>query len=160
MTLKTLALTAALVAGFAAPVLAQDAEAETPATETAAPIATATAGAVTLELNTNSELDGGACRLVYVASNGTDTDITKASYEVALFNQRGAVAQMLLLEFGRLDAGKTRVVQFDVANQTCADTSRILVNNQVDCTTAAGESDICMANLETRALETEIGFTH
>jgi len=147
MTIKTFALAAALIAGTVAPVLAQEAEvvAQKP---------------FTLELNTVTDLDGGACRLVYVAENGTDTTVDKATYEVAIFNDRNTVSKMLLLEFGGLKAGKTRVVQFDVAGQTCGEISKILVNNQVDCATAGGESGLCMDSLATRALDTDIVFTH
>lgn len=152
MTIKAFALTAALIAGFSAPAFAQDAEIEAPAT--------VASGAFGLELNTVTELDGGACRLVYVAENGTSIDVNNATYEVAVFNTGGAVSNMLLLEFGELDAGKTRVVQFDIAGQPCGDISKILVNDQVDCATADGASTMCMGNLATRALDTDITFTH
>lgn len=148
---KFLALTAAATLAFATPLMAQDAE---------APIETVATGAFNLELNNANELEDGACRLVYVAENGTDTDVEKATYEVAVFDSQNIVSKMLLLEFGALQASKTRVLQFDIPNQTCGEISRILVNNQVDCATAAGESSICTTNLATRTLETEIEFTH
>lgn len=157
MTFKAFALTTALIAGFSAPAFAQDAEAAIEAP------ATVVSGAFNLELNTVTELDGGACRLVYVAENATSTDVSNATYEVAVFNDvegRDIVSNMLLLEFGELASGKTRVVQFDIAGQPCSDISKILVNNQVDCATADGTSDMCMGNLATRALDTEITFTH
>ena len=138
-----LATVAALSTALSAPAFAQD-----------------TAGPLTLELNTVAELDGGACRLVYVVSNETAEDLTASTYEVAVFNGRGAVSNMLLMEFGAIDAGKTRVVQFDVAGQACSDISRILVNNQVDCATASGDSTMCMDALATRTLDTTIAFTN
>lgn len=148
MTLKSFALAAALIAGTAAPMLAQEAEAQT------------TNDKIVLELNDATDLDDGACRLVYVVENGTQTAIDNATYEVAMFNDRNVVSKMLLLEFGGLGAGKTRVVQFDVPGQTCGEISKILVNNQVDCATADGDSTMCTAALATRALDTDIVFTH
>ena len=153
MLTKTLALTAALVLGMASPMLAQEAETEAVAS-------TMAAGAFNLELNTATELDGGACRLVYVAQNGTDTDIDKATYEVAVFNERNVVSNMLLFTFDNMASNKTRVIQFDIPEQSCAEISKVLVNDAQECATASGESDICMRNLTARALDTEIEFTN
>jgi hypothetical protein len=117
-------------------------------------------GSFNVELNKVAELEGGACRLTYVVENGTETDLQSTTYEMAIFNAAGSVSNMLLMEFGGIAAGKTRVIQFDVANQSCADVSRILVNNQVDCATADGTSTMCVDRLATKTLVDGLEFTH
>lgn len=136
--IKTLPLVAALLAG-ATPSFAQD------------------AGNLTVELNTVAQTES-ACRLTYVATNMTNEDLKNASYEVAVFNERGAVSKMLILEFGAIKNGSTRVVQFDIDGQQCDDISRILVNNQVDCATDGGSSNACLENLAATTLDTDIEF--
>lgn len=146
--MKKLLLALALASTAITPAFAQ---------ETAAP---ESAGMLNLELNTKADLEGGACRLTYVVDNGTEADLQNLTYEVAIFNASGAVSNMLLMEFGAIAAGKTRVIQFDVANQGCSDVSRILVNNQVDCATADGASTMCLDRLATRTLVEGLEFTH
>lgn len=109
------------------------------------------ADAFFLELNSAADTTTGDCRLTYVATNRTSTGLDEASFEVAVFDGDGIVSRILVLAFGALPEGKTRVVQFDIAGQTCADTSRIVVNdvaacNVVDPATTAAH---CMSTLAT-----------
>jgi len=101
-----------------------------------------------LELNSASDTATGDCRLTYVATNRTGTSLSEASYEVAVFDANGIVTRILVLAFGALPEGKTRVVQFDIAGQSCADTSRIIVNAVAACGTA-GDANICLDALTT-----------
>lgn len=137
--LKTLSTLALVAASASTPAFAQE------------------AGDLTVELNTVAQTEG-ACRLTYVANNQTGEDLVNASYEVAVFNERGAVSKMLILEFGAITDGSMRVVQFDIDGQMCDDISKILVNNQVDCATDGGASDICLADLAATKLDTTIEF--
>ena len=105
----------------------------------------------TLELN-KAENTENSCRLTYVATNKTGTDLKNTSYEVAIFDAKGAVDQLLVLEFGGLTNNQTRVVQFDIDNQDCENISKILVNNQGVCATSEGPSDVCTNNLATKTL--------
>lgn len=116
----------------AAPALAQDA-----------------AQQFTLELNAAAETDTGSCRLTYVASNQTDTALDRTAYEVAVFDAQGVVTRLLVLEFGALVEGKTKILQFDLSSTSCGSISRIVVNDVAGCTVAGGseESGVCMANL-------------
>ncbi len=122
--IRRLWLCAAAVAGLASPVLAQS------------------AGNIEIELNTAADVDGG-CRLTYVIYNSSATGLEKVSYEVAVYDTEGIVKKLLVLEFGFLPAGKTRVVQFDLPEQQCSGVSRILVNGPVECAAASGEQTIC-----------------
>jgi len=104
-----------------------------------------------LELNNAAETDAGGCRLTYVATNRTGIDLSEASYEVAVFNSSGIVSRILVLAFGALPQGKTRIVQFDISDQPCADTSRIVVNDVAACTIAedGATGDFCLSTLTT-----------
>jgi hypothetical protein len=124
---RRLATCAALLAGLASPALAQS------------------VGNIEIELNTAADVDGG-CRLTYVIYNSSATGLEKVSYEVAVYDTEGLVKKLLVLEFGFLPAGKTRVVQFDLPEQQCAGVSRILVNGPVECAAADGEKTICRDN--------------
>lgn len=107
--------------------------------------AQAETGTIELELNTAADVEGG-CRLTYVATNATPVELDKTAYEVAVFDTGGIVKQLLVLDFGFLPSGKTRVVQFDLPGQNCTTISRISVNDPVECTAASGPSDICRDN--------------
>lgn len=136
--LRTLTLSAGLAAMAAAPVAAQD------------------AAEFSLELNNAAETSAGGCRLTYVATNKTGTELAQTAYEVAVFNAAGVVSRILVLEFGALTVGKTKVVQFDLADQGCADISRIVVNDVAACTLAdgSGQGDFCLSGLVTASRAT------
>ncbi|HMO06452.1 MAG TPA: hypothetical protein PKD10_02240 [Paracoccaceae bacterium] len=111
----------------------------------AAPASAQSGGAIEIELNRAEDV-GGICRLTYVATNASPTGLEAMSYEVAVFDSEALMRQLLVLDFGRLPSGKTRVVQFDLADQPCAGISRILVNGAVDCTGPSGPRDTCRDN--------------
>lgn len=135
----TSALFSAGLALGAAPVLAQDA----PKT-------------LSLELNNARDANGG-CRITYIAKNDSPQALDAVSYQIVVFDGEGKVAQFLILEFGQLAAGKTKVVEFDFANRSCAGISRILVNDVSECTANGADSKLCMEALTT-STRTDIAF--
>lgn len=101
-----------------------------------------------LDLNAVSETEAGDCRLTYVATNQSGTALQRASYQIALFDGEGVVSRLLVLEFGALVEGKTKVLQFDLTGTPCGAISRIVVNDAPACTASDGnESQLCMSNL-------------
>ena len=104
---------------------------------------------LSIELNDATDV-GGACRLVFVALNGTGVVIEKTAFDVVTFDAAGKVGQSLTFQFGRLPVGKTRVVQFDLAGQSCTGISRLLVNDVSDCAVDGKASDLCMDALATK----------
>lgn len=111
----------------------------------AAPAAAQSGGTIEIELN-GAQDEGGTCRLTYVATNASPQGLEAMSYEVAVFDTEGTMRKLVVLDFGRLPSGKTRVVQFDLADQPCAGISRILVNEAVDCIGPQGPRSICRDN--------------
>jgi len=113
-------------------------------------------GALTLELNRAATVETG-CRLTYVATNGTGSDLEAASYEVAVFDGAGVVDRLLILEFGDLADGRTKVMQFDMTEAACEDVSRVLINTVSECRAVDGTQADCLARLETTT-RTDIAF--
>jgi hypothetical protein len=112
--------------------------------------------AISIELNDATDVSG-ACRLVFVAVNGTGIILEKTSFDVVTFDVSGKVGQSLTFQFGRLPVGKTRVVQFDLPGQTCAAISRLLVNDVSECAVDGKASDLCLDALKTTT-RTQIEF--
>ncbi|WP_238393979.1 hypothetical protein [Rhodovulum sulfidophilum] len=112
-----------------------------------------TASGMLVELNAAAETPAGACRLTYVATNRSETGLSEIAYEVAVFDAEGIVSQLLVLDFGAMPPGKTRVVQFDMPDQPCEAISRIVVNAAPGCVRAedGAQSPVCLDGLETRA---------
>lgn len=110
-------------------------------------------GLIGIELNSASDQEG-TCRLTYVVTNGTTTDLMQASWEVAVFDDTGTVTRLWVLDFGALPQNRTRVMQFDLADQPCDKVSRISVNDAVDCVGAEGPIGLCR---EKQGLSSKVG---
>lgn len=132
LTLKKIVLAATVAAGLCLPAAAQDNPDKR----------------ITIELNDASDVSG-ACRLVFVAVNGTGVVLEKTSFDVVTFDSTGKVGQSLTFQFGRLPVGKTRVVQFDLPGQACGTISRLLVNDVSECAVDGRASELCLDALST-----------
>ncbi len=118
--------------------------------------ATAQEKSFTLELN-NAKDNASGCRLTYVAVNRTDTSLDKTAYEVVVFDKDGGVSQFLILEFGKLPVGKTKVVQFELKDNKCSNISRLLINDVSDCDAGGTNVSVCLDALVTKS-RTDIEF--
>ncbi len=119
--------------------------------------AAAQTGNLELELNTSADVPG-ACRLTFVATNGTGVDLTNVAYEVAVWVNSGAVETLMVLEFGALPLSNTRVIQFDLPKLGCGDLARITVNGLDTCETADGPKDLCTKSLNASSRLPTIAF--
>lgn len=104
--------------------------------------------ALSLELNAAQPSDKG-CRLTFVVNNELGADLSKAAFEIALFNEAGIVDRLTVLDFKELPAGKTKVTRFDLAGTECGKVSRVLINSATDCTGAGIDPSACMRKLRT-----------
>lgn len=104
--------------------------------------------ALGLELNALDPADGG-CRITFLATNTLGTEISRAGLEVALFGADGGIDRLVALDLKALTPGKTKVLQFRLADLDCTEVTRVLVNDVSACdgegTTPAG----CLAALRT-----------
>ena len=121
------------------PALAEDAG---KSVETAGP------AGLSLELNALQPSDKG-CRLTFVVNNGLGSDLTKAAFEIALFNDAGVVDRLTVLDFKDLPADKTKVTRFDLAGTECAKISRVLVNSVTECVGTGLDTAACASGLKT-----------
>lgn len=132
---------ALLVSAFSGAALADNAM---PPTEGA----TASSAALSVELNALAPSQKG-CLMTFVARNGMKVALEKLSFELALFNQKGVVDRITVLDFRDLPVNKVRVRQFDMPGVPCDSITRIIVNDTPVCAgPTAGE---CMRNLSTRS---------
>lgn len=115
---------------------------------------TAPAPALTLELNGAQPSDKG-CRLTFVVNNALGSELSKAAFEIALFNESGVVDRLTVLDFKELPVGKTKVTRFDLAGADCAKISRVLINHATECAGEGVEPAACMRQLKT---ETKTGI--
>ena len=119
--------------------------------------ARAQSGNFELELNTSADAPDG-CQLTFVATNNTDVALTKASFEVAVFNSEGLASSLFVFEFGELPLNKTRVVVFSLPAVNCPDVSRLLVNRQDECESDKGAEQVCMKSLNASSRVQSIPF--
>ena len=111
---------------------------------------------LSLELNAAQPSDKG-CRLTFVVNNGLGADLSKAAFEIALFNEAGVVDRLSVLDFKDLPAGKTKVTRFDLAGTNCTKLSRVLINSATECAGTGVEPGACMRGLKTQT-KTGIAF--
>ena len=104
--------------------------------------------ALTLELNGAQPSEKG-CRLTFVVNNNLGADLSKAAFEIALFNEAGVVDRLTVLDFKDLPVGKTKVTRFDLAGTDCAKVSRVLINSATECAGTGVEPNACMRKLKT-----------
>lgn len=97
-------------------------------------IAAGTAQGQNLQISLNTvEPQPEACRLTFVADNGTGAEITRLVIEAVLFTKAGQVAQFTLFDFAALPMGRQRVRQFDVAGLACENLGQVLLNGVSAC---------------------------
>lgn len=111
---------------------------------------------VAIELSA-AETVGSACRMSFLITNGHNADIDQAVYEIVLFDKAGGVAQLTLLDFRDLPAGRPRVRQFQFDGMACADIPRVLINGADTCTGVPDGGCIDNLNLSTRTGSELIG---
>jgi len=90
-------------------------------------------GKISLELNQLQPTADGGCRLSIIATNGLERPMEQLGLEMVAFNKDGLVDQFLRLKFSRISAGKTKVLQFDLAGKSCDGLSRLHINDVMNC---------------------------
>ena len=106
-------------------------------------LAQAPTGKISLELNHVQPTQDGGCRLSIIATNGLERPMNQLGLEIVAFNTDGLVDQFLRLEFSRISAGKTKVLQFDLAGKACDSLSRLHINDVLNCVPASVTDVYC-----------------
>ncbi|MEM9498761.1 MAG: hypothetical protein AAGA28_12640 [Pseudomonadota bacterium] len=99
-----------------------------------------------LELNAVQDVEN-ACRLTFVARNGTGTDIEKAVFETVIFDKSGGVVRLSLFDFRDLPTDRPRVRQFDLSGMACTDVGQALINGANTCVVDGADSAVCQDSL-------------
>lgn len=105
-------------------------------------------GKISLELNHVQATADGGCRLSVIATNGLERPVNKLGMEIVAFNADELVDQFLRLEFARISAGKTKILQFDLAGKACDSISRLHINDVLNCVPASVKDVYCPDLLE------------
>lgn len=77
--------------------------------------------------------------MIFVARSKFESNVAEVVFETAVFGSDGNVANMTLLDLGRLLARGMRVRQFDLSNMQCDVAGSLLINGvqayekDVDC---------------------------
>ena len=108
------------------------------------------APAIVVELNAAQPSDKG-CRFTFVVTNNLGAELSKAAFEIALFNEAGVVDRLTVLDFKELPAGKTKVTRFDLSGTDCSKVSRVLINQATDCTGGGIDATACLKALRTES---------
>lgn len=103
---------------------------------------------LSVELNEVVPSEKG-CKLTFVATNGLALSLDKASFEFVLFDGKGLVERMAVLDFRDLPAGKTKVRQFDLPGTKCEAVKSLLINDAPVCAGEGIAKDVCMKALAT-----------
>ncbi|QQR38072.1 hypothetical protein [Devosia rhizoryzae] len=111
---------------------------------------------LSIELNAVQPADAG-CRVTFLAVNGFDTNLDRASVETALFDGGGAIDRIVTLDFKALSPGKTKVLQFELAGLDCANLGRVLINDITACDGEGLDAATCLTGLTTSS-RTDIDF--
>ena len=103
--------------------------------------------ALTLELN-KVENEGEKCAITFLVANKTASNLKKLSYGIVLFDSDLRVERMTALDFGSIEAGRSRVRKFNFAKTDCAKLGQILINDTKACETANQGNVDCGSALE------------
>lgn len=101
---------------------------------------------LSIELNEIASSQKG-CKLTFVASSALA--LSKVSFEFVLFDQKGLVERMAVLDFRDLPAGKTKVRQFDLPGTKCEAVKSLLINDAPTCVGEGVDKGACMTGLKT-----------
>lgn len=102
---------------------------------------------LTVELNVLEPSQKG-CKLTFVAGNALPQPISKVSFEFVLFDAKGLVERMAVLDFRDLPAGKTKVRQFDLPGTQCDAVQSMLINDAPVCEGEGLDKAACMQSLQ------------
>ena len=103
-----------------------------------------------LELNALQPADTG-CRVTFLATNKLGGVLDRAAVELALFDAGGTIVRIVTLDFKNLSQGKTKVLQFELADLACDGIGRLLVNDITACEGTGLVPTACLDGLVTTA---------
>ena len=112
------------------------------------PAAAGNADGFSLEIN-KAETHGQNCRIFLLARNGQAHATTEFKLDLVSIGPDEIIQSRMLLDLGRLPAGKTRLKVFELAGLSCQSVSRLLLNDVTSCQFAGGHNADCLSLVST-----------
>lgn len=105
---------------------------------------------LSLELNAAETTAEGACQLTIVVTNHLPTGLSRAAWQVAIFDASGTVKGLPVLDFGALPPYKTKVARFAIPGGGCDKVGRIVLNDVAHCAGDDGsdQREACLTGLD------------
>ena len=110
--------------------------------------ASASEPGLTIELN-RLDTRGEGCRVHVVVTNKGQVTYTGFALDLVIFDQQQRIAKRTGLDVAPVRSAKTTVYAFDVADLACDAMGSVLLNDVVDCASAAGEISDCVDRVST-----------
>jgi hypothetical protein len=107
-------------------------------------------GGVAIELNKLEPKDQG-CR-VYLVTTNKGAELQTLKLDMILFQTDGVIGRRFSIDLSPLKAGKRVVRLFDIDDSSCDQIGSFLINEALDCKTASGPLEDCLANITTSSL--------
>jgi hypothetical protein len=101
---------------------------------------------VRIELNRLEEREA-SCRVHLVLENAAESGFVGYKLDLVLFGPDGIIARRIAVDVAPLRPRKTSVKVFDVDGLACGGIGSVLVNDVLDCRSAAGEIADCVESL-------------
>ncbi|MEM8663206.1 MAG: hypothetical protein AAGF49_03670 [Pseudomonadota bacterium] len=86
---------------------------------------------VSVELNKMEDRDG-ICRAYFIVRNGLPATLKSLELDAYLLDVNGIIAERILLPFGPVEQGRTRIFPFDLAPD-CASYGDMLIDSIIAC---------------------------
>ena len=107
--------------------------------------------ALTVELN-KLEPQGNGCRAYVVVQNDSAKQFQTVKLDLVLFQQDGVIGRRFAIDLAPIKPQKRTVKLFDLDGLACDRIGSLLINDVVECKTAEGPLDDCLAGLTVKSL--------
>ena len=106
---------------------------------------------ISVELN-KLEPQGTGCRAYLVVNNESPTVYQTLKLDLVLFQPDGVIGRRFAIDLAPLKATKRAVKLFDLDGVACDKIGSFLINEAVECKSAAGPVNDCLAAITVKSL--------
>ncbi|MFT4959951.1 MAG: hypothetical protein ACI92Z_001028 [Paracoccaceae bacterium] len=114
----------------------------------AATLAQADTGRLSVELNKFEEMEGGGCRIFFLFRNQTDNSFDGFEMSLAILDGNGVIDRLLSIDAAPLPVARTTLKLFEIPDTTCTNISEILLHELTSCKPQNGEEIDCFPILD------------
>jgi hypothetical protein len=115
------------------------------------PAPTASAPAITVELNKLEPVEKG-CRVYTVVDNPGTVAFQSLKLDLILFHTDGVIGRRLMLDLAPLKSAKKTVKMFDLDGTQCDKIGSFLVHDVMECKSDTGPVDKCLDAITLKSL--------